>query len=399
MSIPLLETDAIIFGGGVAGLWLLNRLHRAGYSAHLLEANGLGGVQTLASQGIIHGGTKYALSGRLSGAARAIGAMPGIWRDCLQGDGEIDLSAVRVLSQYQCLWSTGGLASDMAGFFANHAMRSRVSELAENEYPAAFDNPSFNGHVYRLDEPVLDTGSLVRELATPCLEHCLRYDPATGLRLLEGTPPTLELSDPQAGRLRLRARQLVLTAGVGNQRLIAALGRARPAMQRRPLHMLMARGQLPPLYAHCLGAGTNPRITVTSHPLENGDWVWYLGGQIAENGVGRPNGEQIKAGRRELNELLPWMDLEDLQWAGLRVDRAEPKQPRGRRPDKPYLDLRDGVAVAWPTKLAFAPALAGQLLETLERSGIRPTGSRGETTDWPVPELARHPWQEVREWS
>jgi len=394
-----IQTDVIVFGGGIAGLWLLNRLHNAGYSAHLLEANGLGGVQTLASQGIIHGGTKYALTGRLSGAARAIGAMPGLWRDCLHGKGEIDLSGVRVLSQHQYLWSTGGLASDVAGFFANHAMRSRVSELSENEYPTAFDDPGFSGRVYRLDEPVLDTGSLVRELAAPCLKHFLRYDPATGLRLLEGTPPMLQLSDPQAGRLRLKARLLVLTAGAGNQRLIATLGRVRPAMQRRPLHMLMARGKLPPLYAHCLGAGTNPRITVTSHPLENGEWVWYLGGQIAENGVGRANSEQVKAGRRELQDLLPWLDLQDLRWAGLRVDRAEPKQPRGRRPDKPYMELRDGVAVAWPTKLAFAPAVADQLLESLEKSEIRPSGSPGEAADWPSPELARHPWREVREWS
>jgi hypothetical protein len=163
--------------------------------------------------------------------------------------------------------------------------------------------------------------------------------------------------------------------------------------------MLMVRGKLPPLYAHCLGAGTNPRITVTSHPLENGEWVWYLGGQIAENGVGRANSEQVKAGRRELQDLLPWLDLQDLRWAGLRVDRAEPKQPRGRRPDKPYMELRDGVAVAWPTKLAFAPAVADQLLESLEKSEIRPSGSPGEAADWPSPELARHPWREVREWS
>jgi glycine/D-amino acid oxidase-like deaminating enzyme len=398
MSIPLLETDAIIFGGGVAGLWLLNRLHRAGYSAHLLEANGLGGVQTLASQGIIHGGTKYALSGRLSGAARAIGAMPGIWRQCLEGNGEIDLSGARVLSTNQCLWSTGGLASDMAGFFANHAMRSRVTELDEGEYPEALSHPSFTGHVYRLDEPVLDTGSLVRELSAPCMGRCLRYEPGS-MRLLEGTPPMLELSDPQAGQLRLRARLLVLAAGAGNQRLIAALGRARPAMQRRPLHMLMVRGQLPPLYAHCLGAGTNPRITVTSHPLDSGERVWYLGGQIAEAGVGRPTGEQIKAGRRELRELLPWLAQDSLRWATLRVDRAEPKQQGGRRPDKPYLELRDGVAVAWPTKLAFAPALADQLLQSMNRAGIRPSGSPGESPDWPGPQPARHPWQEVREWN
>ena len=51
------STDIVVFGGGIAGLWLLNRLRDEGYDAILLEADGLGAAQTLASQGIIHGGT------------------------------------------------------------------------------------------------------------------------------------------------------------------------------------------------------------------------------------------------------------------------------------------------------------------------------------------------------
>ena len=43
-----------------------------------------------------------------------------------------------------------------------------------------------------------------------------------------------------------------------------------PAMQQRPLHMLMVRGRLPRLYAHCLGASANPRLTVTSSAGDDG---------------------------------------------------------------------------------------------------------------------------------
>ena len=53
-----LQVDIAIFGGGVAGLWLLNRLRKAGYQAILLEADRLGAGQTRYAQGIIHGGTK-----------------------------------------------------------------------------------------------------------------------------------------------------------------------------------------------------------------------------------------------------------------------------------------------------------------------------------------------------
>ena len=395
-----IQPDIVIIGGGITGLWLLGRLREAGYSTLLLESRALGGVQTSASQGIIHGGTKYALTGKLTGASDAIAAMPGIWRSCLLGEGELDLSRVPLLSDHQYLWSTGRLASEMAGFFASRAMRSRVAAQEAERRPDILRHPSFSGHVYRLDEPVLDVAALTAELVRQYGDACLRLDPEHGLRFGEGTPPTLELQDPDASTLQLRARHLVLAAGAGNERLLATLGRGAPAMQRRPLHMLMLRGALPQLYAHCLGAGTTPRITVTTHEQSAGQRVWYLGGQIAESGVERSGPEQIEAGRRELEELLPWLELDGVQWAGYRVDRAEPRQPGGRRPDRPFLESREGVSVAWPTKLAFAPALAAQLLVQLERSGIIPgTAIHPAAIRWPRPPMTPPPWEEMKEWS
>ena len=74
------STDIVILGGGIAGLWLLNRLYSEGYQPLLIETKALGSGQTLASQGIIHGGLKYALSGSLTGAANVIADMPRRWR-------------------------------------------------------------------------------------------------------------------------------------------------------------------------------------------------------------------------------------------------------------------------------------------------------------------------------
>ena len=42
--------DVAIIGGGIAGLWLLNRLVNDGYNALLFEQTALGGEQTVASQ-------------------------------------------------------------------------------------------------------------------------------------------------------------------------------------------------------------------------------------------------------------------------------------------------------------------------------------------------------------
>jgi len=379
------KLDLLIFGGGIAGLWTLLRARAAGHSALLLESRALGGVQSIASQGIIHGGTKYALGGRLSEAARAIGEMPGRWRACLAGKGELDLAGVRLLSSHQYLWSPGGVASALAGFFASRAMRSRVTQVSAGELPPPFDDPGFRGRLYRLDEPVLDTASLLGELARQAQAWCRRYDPATLVAGRNGI---------EVEGVALQPRRILLAAGAGNEALLRTFGRSAPAMQRRPLHMVMARGPLPQLFAHALAASSNPRITVTSYPMAE-ERVWYLGGDLAERGVALSPEAQIRRAKEELGTLLPWLDLNRLRWSTLRIDRAEVATADGTRPDGPFVGTDDDLLVTWPTKLAFAPRVADQVLEALggpEHGGIE------VATGLPAPPLATLPWEETT-WS
>ncbi|NJK90693.1 MAG: FAD-dependent oxidoreductase [Blastochloris sp.] len=72
MDVKVVSCDVVILGGGVAGLWLLQRLRREGYSVALFENQCLGGEQTVASQGVIHGGLKYALNGVLNDASEQL---------------------------------------------------------------------------------------------------------------------------------------------------------------------------------------------------------------------------------------------------------------------------------------------------------------------------------------
>lgn len=385
-----LSTDVLIVGGGIAGLWLNARLRRAGYATLLAERASLGGGQTVKSQGIIHGGAKYALHGALSGASEAIADMPRRWRAAMAGSGELDLSGVRLLSEAHYLWSPGTLAGNLAGFFASKAVRSRVDPVRGDDLPAALQHHAFKGRVYRLNELVVDVPSLIGRLAELAGNSLLAAREIVPLH--EGGELVGLLVD---GR-EVRARRIVLCAGQGNAGLLAAHGLDRPAMQTRPLHMVMlAAPTLKPLYAHCLGVGPKPRLTVTSHPAADGQWVWYLGGELAEaEGVARDASQQIAQARRELGELLPWVDLGEARWATLRVDRAEPAQSGLTRPDNAFLAEQGRLLVGWPTKLALAPDLADRVFANLERDAICPSGQP------PLPDLPRPPralpaWEEL----
>jgi glycerol-3-phosphate dehydrogenase len=106
----------------------------------LVERASLGGEQTIKSQGIIHGGTKYALHGALTGASEAIADMPRRWREALAGSGELDLTGTRLLSDAHYLWSPGTLAGNLTSFFASKAVRGRVDQVKGEQLPPALQD-------------------------------------------------------------------------------------------------------------------------------------------------------------------------------------------------------------------------------------------------------------------
>ncbi len=400
-SLPL-KCDVVIFGGGVAGLWLLALLRQQGYQTLLLETKALGAGQTRYAQGIIHGGTKYALMGKVTASSEAIAAMPGLWRDCIQGNGVVDLRQVKVLSDNQCMWSHNTLSSRMAGFFASKLMRSRTEEIKQQQRPQTFQHINFKGKVYQLDEPVLDTTSIVQALAEP---HRGAIMSVKGIpHFKKGNPTHFEVEDSTGKTWQIETQRCVLMAGQGNADLTAAIGSAElPAMQLRPLKMVMLRGGLPEkIYAHCLEANVNPRLTITSHEDSNGNIVWYMGGQLAEEGVQRSDKEQIKMAQQELGSLMPWIDLSKAQWACLDINRAEPEMGKGKRPDTFFFDTSGAVITAWPTKLALAPKLAADILEQMKETNLTASGQSlsdlATLPVFPVPDYAPLPWQEESRW-
>ena len=369
MGSNVIATDIAIIGGGIAGLWTLNQLRNRGYNAVLFEQEALGSYQTVGSQGMIHGGIKYALSGAWSGSSEAISAMPAIWRSCLAGEGKVDLRGSKVLSEDFYLWSHTGLTSRVSSFFASKMLRGRVEKLSRKDYPAALDSPQFKGQAYRLVDLVLDVPSLV---------ECLAKQHAEAIFNIDWNQASLEARDRQATIIgdtwELRAKQVILTAGAGNEALVSALGGKEPAMQRRPLQQVVMKHEYPePFYAHCTGASAAPRLTVSSHHNSAGEPVWYLGGDLATEGADADPQQLIAKAQSEIAELLPWIDFGQCQWATVRLDRGEPRQSAMLRPDSAFVgavDSVDNALVAWPTKLSLSPNLADEIDAALEERGI-----------------------------
>lgn len=403
VSATAAQLDAIIFGGGIAGLWTLARLSGEGYRCLLLTDAALGAGQTIASQGIIHGGIKYTLGLAEPGeASRRIAEMPEAWRACLEGRGEVDLCRARVLSPCQYLWTTPGLVSRIAGLGASRVIRTAVARLGPSERPPMFAGAPRGVDVYRVDEPVLAIDSVVRALAEPLADRIARVDggvrvevdPASGMAVVVATSG----GGGEGGGepVRLSAKRVVFTAGAGNESLIERFWPgARPPTQRRPLHMAVVRmSGAPALFGHCIGPSSVPRLTIGASPSARAGPVWYIGGQIAETGVERTEPEQIAFARDELRVCVPWADLSQAEVETFRIDRAEglpPGAPTGKRPDGPVVVGSGAFIAAWPTKLAFAPALASDILARCRESGITP----GRTDALPAlthPGYAEYPW-------
>lgn len=160
-----------IVGGGVSGLWLLNRLRALGYDAHLFEKEVLGAGQTMAGQGIIHSGAKYGLAGAERDPLTELAQMPDRWKKCLAGNGEIDLRGVKVYGE-QMLFRLGDV------------------------YPFA-------------GEPVLDVRSLLESLLRPVWQWCYLGPP-------------------------VEAKLTIWTAGMGNEAVSTARRRPLRMFMVRP---------------------------------------------------------------------------------------------------------------------------------------------------------------------
>jgi glycine/D-amino acid oxidase-like deaminating enzyme len=381
--------DIVICGAGVAGLWLLNVLMAAGFSVLLIEKNTAGGTQTMASQGMIHGGQRYMLGVSPSNHAESVGPLPERWDACLEGRGEIDLRGVRVLSQAQLMWPTGGQLTNLALNAATHTLKAKMRKINVNEVPEALAG-FYRRPIYELPEKVMDIASLVEVLSKPHV-HRIRSGRVEALSR-EGV---LKVNDSY-----ITAQVVICTAGLGNEEFLNMLGVGDGCSQQRPIRQIMVKPMPFTLYGHGITTSYKPRITVTSHPLDTGGYVWYLGGAIADEVLTLSEDEAIKYAQKEMRSLFEHIDWSDKKWATWNGTRAEAFSSSGRLPNGPVIQEYDNVFVAWPTKLTLTPLLGDQVFYLLEKKGVRPKFSESisQTSSLGFSPIGNLPW-EYADWT
>ena len=396
MSKAVIPLDCIIFGGGVSGLFTLDKCLSRGLRAVLLESKSLGTGQTIDSQGIIHGGLKYAITGVDTNSAMAIREMPTVWRRCLAGESMPDLTNVVLRSEYCYLWRTDSLRSKLGWLAARMALRIRPKLLDQDEVPEALRGTSSS--VARLDEQVIEPRSLL-EVFSHKLNHHLLQTVDGGVEVSHTDDGWLvKLLNPVTGNpLDLITQKIILTAGHGNQELRKVFGLEAKKTQKRPLHMVMARGDLPILNGHCID-GSKTRVTITTTQDYAGRSVWQIGGQLAEHGIHQSPDELLSRAVDELRVVLPHVNFDQAEFTTYKTSRAE-QNLHGSRPHDISILEENGVLTCWPTKLAFAPRLAEEIVNRIG------TTSHDDETDlslfatWPSPTVALPPWETDQPWS
>ena len=344
-----IEIDAVIIGGGIAGLWTLMELKKAGYSAILAEKGGLGAGQTLASQGIIHSGAKYAIS--TNSIKDSLEKMPSLWRDAISAE----LSGTKILAENQYLWTGENFISRFVGYCAQKIVKSRMSKVLNKP---DFLAESFKGDCYDLAEPVIDIPSLLHSFIK-------KY----GGFIWTDCKAEIVGNTVKIANYQLLPKKIICCAGEENYYLCGS------KQQIRPLKMIVWRvpTHAPNIYGHFLGYSDKPRLTISTHQNNWNDAnlgkVYWIGGEIAEK-VELEKDAQLALFKRLISKALPNLNLpmNDNLFSIIPINRAEALND-GKRPNLPVVVAEDELTIScYPTKLAFAPLLAAEVLKLMPKT-------------------------------
>ena len=391
-----IDVDIAIFGSGISGLWTYRLLKEKGYQVVLFEEKELGGVQTLASQGMIHGGQRYILQGGLTEHYHSIRNMPKIWNDCFKGEGDIDLRDVKILSKVQHLFSKDNAVSRLIDSFSSEKIKTEVHKLKKDKLPSIFQlSPHIGNDTYEMPEPVIDCKSLIKVLSQDYLNNIIHAK----TKKIEKSKDSISnvvlevIKNDKREEISVKAKCYVFAAGSGNTVFSNELHQQKTTTQSRPLAQIICRTLPHPIYGHYVDSNPRPRFTISAHPslLEDG-YIWYIGGRLAEEAVISSEEEALLKTYKELEKCFPNIKWSETEWGIHKVTRAEPLTKLGRLPIGPEIKKISNSILAWPIKLTFAPLLGTLIEKSIRELGISINKNK-VTLIANSPIIGSYPWE------
>ncbi len=377
--------DVLIIGAGIAGLWTFNHLKSLGYDVLLLEKQSIGCGQTIAAQGIIHSGLKFSLAGKVNTLAKTISAMPDRWRDALQGNGQVDLSAAYLSAESQHLLIPSGFFGGLTKLVTQKALGQNVHNIPNTQWPENLKQSGFKGSLIHMGEPVLDVPSTIRALAKP-YENCIKKITSNDV-------------DEFIKQHNIVPKVKIFTSAAHNEKhAIEQKANHGLQTQHRPLLQGMMKNAPFPLFAHLVGKTDKPVVSITTHKLNNGTLIWYLGGGVAERDKDANPLDVYEQSVQAFAKYLPNVDFTKAEWAALPIDRVEGKSKTDSwMPDTPTIHETDGALYCWPTKLTFAPLLGNMVLNKLQKRNITPSKTQTSFEQLQPVEYTKTPWQKIED--
>jgi len=382
----LIETDVLVIGGGVMGLWLLNDLRDRQYRAVLLEHRELGGDQTSHSPVYIHQGHMY---NRRIELARRLKALWPSWQSWLEEHGaeanvpsHFGFVSPGDAEERERFWDEVGLSYRRVPI--PPALEGGLVKVA-CETPEVCLSPRWL--VAELSRKVMDSTCLVREISHIDLDD-------TRTRVLR-----VEAIAAEGERLVVQPKALVLAAGASNQGLLeltaggrrSLTGRMQHSQQVRGTHILVVKGEkthLEPLtgvfpihrgslqiYTRDLGEQTV--WLVADHRTKLiafvEDWIEYGSSWWLPDVVGL------------VSKFVPrcFAERERLRWGVYEAPKVE-GSAGGEIPSEERVEQFGfrNLWVVWPTKLTLAPLASLAVLNELESVVSSPSTSGGLPLDW-----------------
>ncbi|MEZ9654045.1 FAD-dependent oxidoreductase [Vibrio splendidus] len=351
------DLDAIVVGGGCAGLFTAVNLLQRGLKCLLLTPQNDGFSQTRLCQGIIHSGIKYKFYSKDEFGNNVLSQACHSWDRYLDGQ-EINLKKVKLLSNDCILWSSNIWDYFFTRNIVKNVLQARISKLNNKAVNTQLKKV---GAVFSINEKIIDTSSLLKELTQHIGDNKLEYSTPPKLNLSnDGSISSLSLNTGK-NTIELQAKSIIFCAGNGNQDYHKALSKKEIRYQNRPLTMVTVTGDLPLVNGHLIGkGGVLATITTTDDEEER---HWQIGGKVAETS-GELYDHEIRA---FIQNHFRDIDIHTLKIGFKKIERSEGFYNGNRLPDNYIIEQEKNAYFCWPTKLVLSPVMAKDICHRIEQ--------------------------------